>query len=99
MYLVANVDTATKNALDGITTESAFKAHYKEIAQPWANNISTPLLMVGYKEYNFVSHLAAFSIRSHQVGARAVAKIELEYQAVWTISGSTYGEERGAQRP
>lgn len=76
VYLVANVDTATKNALDGITTESAFKAHYKEIAQPWANNITAPLLMVGYKEHNFAATPAAFRL-DHIKLVRAVAKIEL----------------------
>lgn len=76
VYLIANIDTPTKSALDGITTEAALKNYYKDTAQPWGTNIVAPLCMVGYKAHNFAATPASYQLKTIPL-QRAVAKVEL----------------------
>lgn len=72
VYVVANC-ADIQTALSGVTTVSQLQAVLKETAQPWSNNITTPIMMSGSVTHNFINNRVLSAVQLE----RAVAKVEL----------------------
>ena len=73
VYVVANC-ADIQTALSGVTTVTQLQAVLKETAQPWSDNIKTPILMSGGATHNFVNNRVLSAVHLE----RAVAKVELK---------------------
>ncbi|NLX80681.1 MAG: hypothetical protein GXZ03_03850, partial [Proteiniphilum sp.] len=75
VYVVANVSADTKNDLDAVATIADLKSKSVFTDIPWAENISTPLIMSGEKlSHNFVTTPILNAVPLY----RAVAKLDIE---------------------
>lgn len=73
VYIVANCSDI-QTALSSVTTVSQLKDVIKTTAQPWSDNLDTPILMVGNKTHDFITGGRVLSSIALE---RALAKIEL----------------------
>ncbi len=80
VYIVANAtDNDVKATLDGITATTAnpldaVKSVSRSVNTPWSATLSTPILMSGYKNHDFISDRQL----DHVNLVRALAKVELK---------------------
>ena len=73
VYIVANVATALKTLLDGVSTLTQLQAALETTDTPWSPTLVTPILMSGNATHNFVNNRKLSSVPL----IRALAKIEL----------------------
>ena len=74
VYIVANVSTALKTLLDGVSTLTQLQAVTASTSNtPWSTTLNAPILMSGSATHNFVTNRILSSVPL----TRALAKIEL----------------------
>lgn len=74
VYIVANVSTALKTLLDGVSTLTRLQAVIASTSNtPWSTTLNAPILMSGSATHNFVTNRILSSVTL----IRALAKIEL----------------------
>ena len=74
VYIVANVATALKTLLDGVSTLTQLQAVIASTSNtPWSTTLEAPILMSGSATHNFVTNRILSSVPL----IRALAKIEL----------------------
>lgn len=74
VYIVANVSTALKTLLDGVSTLTQLQAVIASTSNtPWSTTLNAPILMSGSATHNFVTNRILSSVPL----IRALAKIEL----------------------
>ena len=74
VYVVANVSTALKTLLDGVSTLTQLQAVIASTSNtPWSTTLEAPILMSGSATHNFVTNRILSSVPL----IRALAKIEL----------------------
>ncbi len=74
VYIVANVATALKTLLDGVSTLTQLQAVIASTSNtPWSTTLNAPILMSGSATHNFVTNRILSSVPL----IRALAKIEL----------------------
>ena len=74
VYIVANVSTALKTLLDGVSTLTQLQAVIASTSNtPWSTTLNAPILMSGSATHNFVTNRILSSVTL----IRALAKIEL----------------------
>lgn len=74
VYIVANVSTALKTLLDGVSTLTQLQAVTASTSNtPWSTTLNAPILMSGSATHNFVTNRILSSVTL----IRALAKIEL----------------------
>lgn len=97
VYLVANIDATLQTKLDNVATVVGLQSVFRETAQPWSTNISSPILMSGSATHNFITQGAELSSVNL---IRAIAKIELNvklssgFQVVPTVDNGGLSEYR-----
>ena len=75
VYIVANVATALKTLLDGVSTLTQLQAVIASTSNtPWSTTLNAPILMSGSATHNFVTNRILSSVTL----IRALAKIELK---------------------
>lgn len=78
VYVIANISTTMKLALDGVTNLTGLQGVLESKSEPWsgtgATNLKHPILMSGMKSHNFVTQGRVLS--SVEL-IRAFAKVEL----------------------
>lgn len=74
VYIVANVSTALKTLLDGVSTLTELQSVIASTSNaPWSTTLKAPILMSGSATHNFVTNRILSSVPL----IRALAKIEL----------------------
>ena len=75
VYIVANVSSTLKSALDAssVSSVTALSAVLETTEQPWSNNLTTPILMSGSATHNFTTNRLLNAVEL----VRALAKVEL----------------------
>jgi len=93
VHLIANCANI-KTDLDTVTVPQGLKDMVFNTLQPWSDDLSTPILMYGYGNHNFISNPVLSTINLE----RALAKLELiikigeKFQTVPTVNAGKLEE-------
>ncbi len=93
VHLIANCANI-KTALDTVTVPQGLEDMVFNTPQPWSDDLSTPILMYGYGNHNFISNPVLSTINLE----RALAKLELiikigeKFQAIPTVTAGKLEE-------